>query len=98
MSDDRVRMGGAILAAVLTLGFLVMGNVSSSHHAKALKPVSVLPEQPLDIPVMGRGQAQSGVDAILAWQQPVPAKPTASVKPGAVKATAAGKQVKVARR
>ncbi len=90
ISDPRVRIAGPGLAALMVIGFLVMGTVAQ-QPMHSTKTVSVLPEQPLDIPMLGRGQATSGVDAILAWQQP-------AAKPAPVKAQAAGKQVKQAKK
>jgi hypothetical protein len=86
VADPRVRIAGPGLAAVMVIGFLVMGTVAQTP-VRATKTVSVLPDQPLDIPMLGRSQAVSGVDAILAWKQP-------AAKPAPVKAQAAGKQVK----
>lgn len=86
VADPRVRIAGPALAAVLVVGFLVMGTMAREPVRKRSTPVSVLPERPLDIPMMGhRTQTVSGIDAILAWQQPAP-KPAAKAKPASAKA------------
>jgi hypothetical protein len=87
VADPRVRIAGPALAALLVVGFLVMGTMAREPVRSSSKPVSVLPERPLDIPLMGRSQTVSGVDAILAWQQPTP-------KPAATKAKPAGAKAK----
>ncbi|MFO0594666.1 MAG: hypothetical protein U0228_05165 [Myxococcaceae bacterium] len=71
IDDPRVRIAGPLFAAVLCIGFLVMGSVAqdSTRHTKT---VSVLPDQPLNIPMLGRTETMSGADAILAWKQPAP--------------------------
>lgn len=86
VADPRVRIAGPALAALLVVGFLVMGTMAREPVRTSSTPVSVLPERPLDIPMMGgRSQTVSGIDAILAWQQPTP-KPTATKgKPASAK-------------
>lgn len=87
VADPRVRIAGPALAAVLVVGFLVMGTMAREPVRKRSTPVSVLPDRPLDIPLMGnRPQTVSGADAILAWQQPTPKPAAAKAKPASAKA------------
>lgn len=88
VADPRVRIAGPVFAALLVVGFLVMGTVSRTSARTASKPVSVLPDRPLDIPMMGRQETVSGIDAILAWQKPTPKPAATKAKPAAPKAKA----------
>ena len=91
VNDARVRIAAPILAVVLCGGFLILGNVTPKKpkYGASSKTVSVLPEQPLDIPMLGRSETMSGADAILAWKQPAP-KPQTGKQ--VVAAQAAGKK------
>ncbi len=53
MNDTRVRIGAAIAGAVIIFSSVVVVNVANtpSKH-KALKSVAVLPDVPLNIPIM----------------------------------------------
>jgi hypothetical protein len=88
VADPRVRIAGPVLAALLVVGFLTLGTVSRTSTRAVSKPVSVLPERPLDIPLMGRQETVSGVDAILAWQKPAPKPAPTKAKPASPKARA----------
>jgi hypothetical protein len=70
IDDPRVRIAGPVVALMLTAIFLIVGNVAGSSSGYSSKTVSVLPDQPLNIPVMYKSQTVSGADAILAWKQP----------------------------
>ena len=76
----------ADLCLVLNI-ILVMGTMAREPVRKRSTPVSVLPDRPLDIPLVGnRPQTVSGADAILAWQQPTPKPAAAKARPASAKA------------
>jgi hypothetical protein len=53
MNDQRVRIGGLIAGALVIVVSLVVGNLAQEpSRARATKAVAVLPEQPLNLPVL----------------------------------------------
>ncbi len=86
VADPRVRIAGPAFAALLVVGFLLMGTMAREPVRTSSRPVSVLPDRPLDIPMMGGSQTVSGVDAILAWQKPTPKPAATKTKPASAKA------------
>lgn len=50
MNDRRVRIGGAIVGGLIIVVSLVVGNLAQTP-VHTTKPVAVLPEYPLNIPM-----------------------------------------------
>jgi len=53
MNDSRVRIGGAIVGGLIIVVSLVVGHLAQTP-SHASKPVAVLPEYPLNVPMVRR--------------------------------------------
>ncbi len=53
LADQRVRIGGLIAGALVILVSLIVGNLAQEpSRSRATRAVAVLPEQPLNVPVL----------------------------------------------
>ena len=53
MNDRRVRIGGLIAGAVIIATSMIVANVANDpSYARSTKSVAVLPDSPLNIPIM----------------------------------------------
>lgn len=74
MADQRVRIGGLIGGALVILISLIAGNLAQEpSRSRATKAVAVLPETPLNVPILRQWpypQAKSSVQAVQTVRAP----------------------------
>lgn len=72
IADPRVRIGGLIAGALVMLISVIVGNVANApSRSRAIKAVAVLPDAPLNIPI------------IRSWPYPPAPKAVTVTAPGA---------------
>ena len=87
MNDRRVVIGALITGALIIISSLVVVNVSQvPSRARALRPVTVLPAAPLNIPLMRQ------------WPYPAPKAETVKVQKVRAAGAKASKRNVLARR